>query len=151
MAADQCVRQEEQAVDDKDPGEKEMPLTSHGKPSGTRNRGPGREGATGAIRVAQHARRVKLVPENSSDPSHLAALGLHGSDREQWLVTIGAITPIQSRMSIEDLQAAHNQNEQTHDIQPMAEAHWKRVSIDPLDRLSRRILRWEGFRCGGHR
>ena len=84
------------------------------------------------IGIAKSARRIELMAEDGRDASYLTTLGLHGADGEERLVTIRPIAPVECGMGIEDLQPAHDENEQSDHVQPMAETDGERMSKHPF-------------------
>ncbi len=132
MSAAHRIDGKDQTIDNEDPCEEEIPLSPHRESFRARNCGPTGKGAPGAVRIAQHSCRIKGMSQNGRNPMEVAVGGFDGTNREQWLVAVGTISPIERGMSIEDLQAAHNENEDTDDIEPMTQTHRQRMSIAPF-------------------
>src|SRR4029079_5443501 len=118
--------------DDKQPGEEQVPLPSHPQKFVARNGRPSRKGTARSIRIAENSRGIELVGQDRCDAAYLAVLDLHGADREPRLITIGTVAPIEGGMRIENLQSAHNQDEEKRDIKPMANPYGESMAVDPL-------------------
>src|SRR5262245_30399671 len=103
MSADQRIGRKDQTIDDENPCEEQMPLSSHRKPLSARDCRPTGKSAAGSVRVAEHTGRIKGMSKNCRDPSYAAVFRLNWSNRQKWTVAIGTIPPIECRMGIEDL------------------------------------------------
>src|SRR5690349_7949158 len=120
-----------------------MPLPPHCKPSPARYGRPAGKRAHGVIRVPEYSGCIERVTEHCGDAFDLPVIQLHRTYREQRMVTVRPVAPIEGRMRVEDLQAAHHEDEEPDNVEPMGDPYRKTVPIDFLsygrwdDRLKR--------------
>src|SRR5712692_686557 len=125
-----------QTVQNEDPGEEEMPPTPHGQPLRPRQCRPGREAAllelaSAFARGAQHPRRIELASQDLRDAPRLTLGGFHCLQSEQRALGVRALTPVERRMRVEDLEPAHDQDDEAERGEPVAEPGRQRVAVDP--------------------
>src|SRR5262245_5222154 len=123
MPAEQRIDREEQAVDDKKPPEEQVPLPSHCQDLGAGNGRPCREGPALAVRIAEYSRGIEFMAQDCCDATHLAVLHLHGADREERMLTVGTVVPIEGGMRVENLESAHDQDDKDRNVKPMADSY----------------------------
>src|SRR5215831_7979932 len=111
MSAHQRIDRKEQSIDDKNPGEEQMPLPSHREPSRAGDCRPTGKGADRPVRIAKHAGGVERMSQNRRDPADVAILYSDWTNGKKRTIAIGTISPIERRMGIEDLQPAHDEDE----------------------------------------
>src|SRR5262249_31522012 len=68
-------------------------------------------------------RRVEGMSQHRRDALDLAVFHSHRADGKQGLVPIGSIAPVKRRMGIENLQTAHDEDDERHGIDPMPDSH----------------------------
>ena len=132
-----------EAIQHQEPSEKEVPTPPGREVLVARDGDPAWKGARrdlpGFPGGAEHACRVEGLAEHH----HLtdkSVLGLARPNRQRWAVEIGAIANIERRMRIEDLQPAHQEERETHGVDPMRDAHEPGMTVVPA-------LRRRGFTC----
>src|SRR4029079_5494289 len=136
MTAQQTPGEVGEPVEHEQPGDEEMPTPSHGEVALT---GYGErpvkaaliELAVGVGRKPEHAGRVEAMTKDGGDAFGAVAL-LHGFHGGQRIVEGGLRSEIESGMGVEDLQAAHQQEQEHERIDPVGDAHRARMPIDDL-------------------
>ena len=130
-----------EAVDDKYPGKEEMPAASHGEPLVAGDGRPGWEASFGELAVdarrAEHASGFELAPEDAGHADHRVAFFPRRQLEDRRPAVIGLASPVQRRMRIENLQAAHQQQRERDDVDPVHEPHRPCMSLIDVRLLSR--------------
>src|SRR5215471_9986236 len=138
MPRDEAVDEICEPVQDKQPGEKEMPAPALGKRLVARQRQPIRECASRqiAVRIGEDAENARGVDFGAADlhpadgRSFEALFGVNREDRR--IAFVAGIAPIETRVRIEDLETAHQQDRDAEHVQPVREADKKRMAINQL-------------------
>src|SRR5579884_1570442 len=151
MSACQRRDYEDQSVDDKDPGEEEMPASSHRQPLMLWKGHPLREssavGFSGVIGGdAEEPGGIERVAEESGYPPEFATFRLDRLHCQERPIAVRALSPVEGRMGVEDLKSAHQKNGKTNDIQPMSQPDKKRMSKAPS--IGEGRIRFERLRFG---
>ena len=75
------------------------------------------------------------MAEDRRNTFHLTGLRLHRTDGQQRVIPIRPISPVESRVSIEDLESAHEENDQAQRIDPVRDPDGQRMAIGPYHRI----------------
>jgi hypothetical protein len=144
MASEQQIADIDRAIQYEQPGKKEMPAPTGREVLIGRDRHPGGKTALRQVPVL-----IARGPENSGRVERFSQYHSHALDRivaalarcqrEQRPVKCALNTPVQRRMGVEYLQAAHQKKQETERVRPMRDAHQKRVAIDYA------VSRWSGL------
>ena len=128
-----AVGEIDEPVEHEDPGEQKVPLTPGREVLRRGQRQPGRKrpGRCLALerRDAEHAGRVEAAAGNCGDAALRIIVGR--VDRQQWLVEGGDFAPVERWVSVENLQPAHQEYQETRRIQPMRRPDDQRVAEHP--------------------
>ena len=101
-------------------------------------------------RGAKHARGVELMSEDGRYArSRISIVVRARGQREEGPVEIGCLPPGQKRARVEDLQSAHQEDDEADRVDPVADPHEGRMSDDDAD--SRRVASGQGGRNGRQR
>src|SRR5262249_23782647 len=136
MAAAKAPKDISEAVEQEEPGEEEMPAPAGGEVAMPgQGDGPGKASlidVTLGIRSgAKHAVGVENVAEDAGDAFDVIAV-LRSAHGENGIVE-GRFRPeIERRMSVEDLETAHQEHEEDQRIDPVRDPHRARMTIDDL-------------------
>src|SRR6267143_2028619 len=122
-----------EAGEDENPGEQEMPATSHGQPLAARESRPAREAslaeAFSVARRAEDAGRLELETEYLREPLELAARRVNGLERENGAIGVGSLAPIEGGVGVEDLKTAERQDQQAKDDDPVCDPSRERMPV----------------------
>ena len=143
------VNRKNRAIDHEQPGKEEMPHAAHGEPLRPGQRRPVRKATRRhhAIhtRGAEHAGGIELPRPQLSDSLNDCTGGiLDRCNRKERMSEIRLFSPVERRVRIEDLQAAHQHHQQHARVQPVRNAHENRVAVEQNPRLA-----WIGVRAEG--
>ena len=144
MTASEAPEKISESVQQEEPGEKEVPAAPHGEVAVTGKRRPPRNAALlvsalGITAEPEQARGIEVPAEQRSNAVNLLVMRHwpHGEDR---LVEIRFLAEIKRGVGVEDLQAAHQQDQQHERVDPMGDAHRPRMAIDDLTLFHRSCL-----------
>src|SRR5215468_6577701 len=136
MAAPKAPKDISEAVEQEEPGEEEMPAPAGGEVAMPgQGDGPGKASlidvTLGIPSDAEHAVGVENVAEDAGDAFDVIAV-LRSAHGENGIVE-GRFRPeIERRMSVEDLETAHQEHKEDQRIDPVRDPHRARMAIDDL-------------------
>jgi hypothetical protein len=125
------VRHIPQAGDDEDPRKEQVPLPAHRQPSRSRHGRPGGKGSRRMIGISEDAGRLERTAQDGRDAFDVPGRGSHRPNGCQGFISIGSVAPVQRRMGIEDLQAAHDEDHERNGVDPMCQPNGNRVPVRP--------------------
>ena len=109
----------------KEPGKKEVPSSPAGKPEKSWNRYPAGEGpgewAHVGLLDAENACRIHAPAKESGIAANVSFF-VRGINGEEGLFRFCLAAPVKVRVGIEDLQPAHEENQERYRISPVGEA-----------------------------
>ena len=114
-----------------------MPEPAHGEPLRAGQRRPMGKAARGELAVvigcAEETRRIEMPRADLRDAfDDAAGIVLLAEQRHEGMIEIGNLSPVERRMGIEDLQAAHQHDEQAKRVDPVQRAHRAGVPVKEL-------------------
>ncbi|MNI37299.1 hypothetical protein D3C73_913860 [compost metagenome] len=134
VTGEKAIGHVDQAIGHEQPREKEMPAATGGEILIARQCQPGRKAACRRFAIdfgnAQHAGGFDRQAADAGHTLYPITIlhRLHGD--EGWIVVGAILAPVKSRMRIEDLQPAEQQNRHAQHIQPMRQPHRETVATD---------------------
>ena len=134
MAARKDIGEKRRAVDHQQPGEGEMPQPSQQRGPGMSRRKAACRHRAVYLRCAQHTGRVEVPRSELGDAlCHFAVAAARG-ERQDRVIEIGALAPIERGMGVEYLQTAKQHYEQHDGVEPVRRAHKQAMAIKEIVR-----------------
>src|SRR5512142_626638 len=116
-------RDEGNAVQYQEPGEKEVPAAPHGEPLFSGNRGPGGKAPGRVARESENAGGGNGDAEEPGDAFGPAGRGIElRVEGKPGAIRIGAVAPIERRMGVEYLEPAAEHQKQKAEVEPVSDA-----------------------------
>ena len=131
VSLEKSIEAKEESIDHKNPGKEQMPPPSHGQPLGAGKSGPTWETPCPFPGKSEHSGGVKDMPSHHCNPFTLTAFGFDRRHCQERTIPIGAIAPIESGMRVENLKAAHDENQDAEGIDPVTKADGKEMAVIP--------------------